>query len=105
MIELRPYQKECIEQILYCHEKKINRLLVSLPTGAGKTVIFTSLIQQIKKKTLIICHTYELQKQIQEKFLLFAPELSIGMVNGNEKDFQQQVVISTIQSAVRETLN
>ncbi len=36
--ELRPYQKECIEEILAAFGSGTNRQAISLPVGSGKTV-------------------------------------------------------------------
>ena len=67
MINLRDYQVECLSAIKTHFEKGSTRQLVSLPTGAGKTVIFASLIKETGKKTLVIAHTNELLKQAKDK--------------------------------------
>jgi superfamily II DNA or RNA helicase len=46
MIELRPYQHECIEAIESAEKNGTNRQLVALPTGTGKTIIFTTVAVQ-----------------------------------------------------------
>ena len=38
---LRPYQQETLDAMMRFYNKGINRQLVVLPTGAGKTVIFS----------------------------------------------------------------
>ena len=43
MLELRPYQIECLNAIESLHKQGKHRQLVSLPTASGKTVIFTQL--------------------------------------------------------------
>ena len=40
---LRPYQREAIDAVLAARRAGIRRMLVCLPTGAGKTVIFSHL--------------------------------------------------------------
>ncbi|MBL8193091.1 MAG: DEAD/DEAH box helicase family protein, partial [Blastocatellia bacterium] len=42
-ISLRPYQQEALLALDKSHKEGKNRLLISLPTGAGKTIIFANL--------------------------------------------------------------
>jgi len=70
VIQLRPYQQECIQA---CVDKllkeNVRRQAVSLPVGSGKTVIFSNLIQKIPPpqpdvtKVLVIAHRQELLHQ------------------------------------------
>ncbi|KAI1763778.1 P-loop containing nucleoside triphosphate hydrolase protein [Hypoxylon sp. FL1150] len=68
-IQLRDYQEECIQSVLNSLEHGHKRLGISLATGAGKTVIFTQLIDRIKpssnesNQTLILAHRRELVEQ------------------------------------------
>ena len=39
MISLRPYQQEALDAIIANEANGINRQLVVLPTGAGKTIL------------------------------------------------------------------
>lgn len=66
MIELRPYQKEGVEDVFnYIFDKK--RIIRQLPTGGGKTVEFAYICQRYvleeKKAILILVHRIELLKQ------------------------------------------
>lgn len=98
-LKLRPYQQECLEIIKSKLSQGISRLLIHLPTAAGKTVIFAHLIQQLQKKTLILAHTCELLDQAKDKIKMVSPGIDIGIVNGNFKEFNRSIVISSIQSA------
>ena len=40
-IQLRRYQQECLDEILASADRGVKRMLVALPTGTGKTVIFS----------------------------------------------------------------
>ena len=60
MLELRPYQVECLEAIETAEAKEVKRQLVSLPTGTGKTLIFSALSQARDGRTLILAHRDEL---------------------------------------------
>ncbi len=66
---LRDYQEECIQSVLASLGVGHKRLGISLATGAGKTVIFTQLIERVKPpsprrcQTLILAHRRELVEQ------------------------------------------
>jgi ATP-dependent helicase IRC3 len=98
-LRLRPYQEECLTSIHEHYAKGVNRQLVSLPTAAGKTVIFANLISQMKKKTLVLAHTTELLDQARDKITMISPDLDVGLVKGGRKEFDCDIVVSTIQSA------
>lgn len=103
-LKLRPYQEECIETITTKYSQGISRQLVHLPTAAGKTVIFSHLIQKTGYRTLVLAHTVELLEQARDKIQMICPGLDIGLVNAKNKEFDKPVVVSTIQSA-RQTDN
>lgn len=60
---LRPYQTEAIKQIKTSWYKHRNNLLV-LPTGAGKTFTFSSVIKDMALPTMVIAHRQELVSQM-----------------------------------------
>lgn len=67
---LRPFQTECLEAIRTAKQAGILRQLVSLPTGGGKTVIFSALPRFLgsEKRTLVLAHREELLDQAADKF-------------------------------------
>lgn len=74
---LREYQEKTIEKIRECFKLGYKALLVALPTGSGKTVIFSSLAEQTAKKNkkiLILVHRIELLKQTSSKLDIFGLE-------------------------------
>lgn len=98
-LKLRPYQEECLQSIHDHYSQGVNRQLIHLPTAAGKTVIFSHLIKQLDRKTLVLAHTCELLDQAKDKINMICPDLDVGLVNANSKEFNKPVVVSTIQSA------
>ena len=98
-MQLRPYQLECLESIEAKAKEGITRQMVVLPTGSGKTIIFSELIKRKNLKTLVIAHRIELIDQAREKLRVIAPELDVGILCGKEKNFRKQVTIASIQSA------
>ncbi|WP_231363908.1 DEAD/DEAH box helicase [Verrucomicrobium sp. 3C] len=64
---LRPYQAQCLEAIRNGW-KDARSLLVSAPTGSGKTVIFAYVAAEdveAGRKVLVLAHREELQAQAQ----------------------------------------
>ncbi|MEO8700212.1 MAG: DEAD/DEAH box helicase [Kofleriaceae bacterium] len=65
--ELRPYQREAIDAVLAARRAGIKRMVVCLPTGAGKTVIFSHLARLARKQVLVLAHREELLAQARDK--------------------------------------
>ncbi len=100
-ITLRPYQQECLEAIKKLRGQGKNRQLISLPTAAGKTVIFSQLIKDVDSglRIIIMAHTRELLEQAEDTLRAMAPHIKTGFVDGDRKEFDAQVVIASTQSA------
>jgi superfamily II DNA or RNA helicase len=64
---LRPYQRAAIDAVLAARRAGKRRLLVHLPTGAGKTVIFSHLAGLARRQVLVLAHREELLTQAREK--------------------------------------
>ncbi len=64
---LRPYQREAIEAVLQARRSGVRRMVVSLPTGAGKTVVFSHLARLARRQVLVLVHREELLSQAREK--------------------------------------
>jgi superfamily II DNA or RNA helicase len=72
-----------------------------MPTGSGKTVIFSMVAKELHVKTLVIAHSEELLAQAANKFRMIWPEATIGFVQGENDDTDAMVVIASIQTASR----
>jgi len=64
---LRPYQREAVEAVLSARRRGVRRMLVCLPTGAGKTVVFASLARLARRPVLVLAHRGELLTQARDK--------------------------------------
>lgn len=70
MFQLRPYQAEAKQAILSAWDEGYRKTLLVLPTGCGKTVVFSSVTEnQVEKghKVLIMAHRGELLQQAADK--------------------------------------
>ena len=100
-LALRPYQHEAIDEILAAISNGINRPLVSLPTGTGKTVVFAHLLAQRGGRGLVLAHRDELLRQAADKLMLVAPGLNVGIVKAGENQVAAQVVVASVQTLSR----
>ena len=67
MTVLRPYQEEAVAAVIAARRAGIRRMVVCLPTGAGKTVIFSELARLARKQVLVLAHREELLGQARAK--------------------------------------
>ncbi|KAI0387592.1 P-loop containing nucleoside triphosphate hydrolase protein [Hypomontagnella monticulosa] len=104
-IRLRDYQEECIQSVLSSLKQGHKRLGISLATGAGKTVIFTQLIDRIKSssneasQTLILAHRRELVEQAARHCTAAYPHKTVEIEMGNmHASGAADITIASIQS-------
>ena len=102
MIELRPYQNECIEAIETAEKTGTNRQLVALPTGTGKTIIFTTVAKKRNGRTLILAHRDELIEQAVDKLTMVWDDASVGVVKAERNEILKQVIVGSVQTVSRE---
>ena len=89
-IQLRDYQKECIDII-----DKLDKgsYLVSLPTGAGKTVVFSHIKR--KGRVLILSHRDELVRQPLQYY-----DCDCGIEKAEETSNGEEVVSASVPSLI-----
>lgn len=64
---LRDYQSEAIAAVVRARRRGVRRQLVCLPTGAGKTVIFSELARLARRPVLVLAHRAELLEQARNR--------------------------------------
>lgn len=104
--ELRPYQKEAIEAVSNARTQGMQRALICLPTGAGKTVIFSELAQRATHDVLVLAHREELLHQAKDKLeraLQGRAKVSIEQ-GSHHADPDARVVVCSIRSLSQERL-
>ena len=100
----RPYQDKAVREVLACYQKGARKMLLHLPTGSGKTIIATLIIEQLlplidSGKVLFIAHRRELLDQTAEKLRQHLPGLAITIDQGERRaDPAARVIIASIQS-------
>ena len=102
-IALRPYQEEALSSISTNLENGINKQLVVLPTGAGKTVIFSHLPKFLSTSLpmLVLAHRGELLIQAQEKILWSNPQLDVQIEKAELHADMCDVVVASVPTLGR----
>lgn len=105
-MELRPYQQEAREAVLDEWDKGINNTLLVLPTGCGKTIVFSKLIADLVsrgERVLVLAHRGELLEQAADKL-----SKSTGLGCATEKAEETCIgswyrcVVGSVQTMMRE---
>lgn len=105
-MELRPYQETARQKVQEEWEEGKKRTLLVLPTGTGKTIVFSKIIEDRVRKgerVLVIAHRGELLEQASDKLYK-----STGLKTATEKAEQTslgsfyRVVVGSVQTMQRE---
>ena len=113
-MKLRSYQKQAVDAIFDAWQK-FKSVLVVLPTGCGKTVVFASVIRRLmtaevkakgegeQKRVVVLAHREELVSQARDKITAIVPEadVQVEMADFKVVDYfgkKPDVVVSTVQT-------
>lgn len=98
MLSLRDYQEQAINEIRSAFTAGTTKQLVVLPTGAGKTVVFSELARRMDTRTLILVHRDELISQTVEKMSIIWPETLVGIVKAERNELLPPVIVASVQT-------
>lgn len=109
MLRPRDYQEEGSAALDAALVRGVRRPAIVLPTGAGKTVVFSLRALQFveqhpDQRFLILAHTDELVMQAYKKVRGIAPHLKVGIVKATRNEVHAQVIVAsvpTLRSAKR----
>lgn len=117
IISLRDYQQEAVRSLFDAWINDVRRPAVVLPTGSGKTVIFSHLVRDFHswrtacdgtnvgnggERSLILVHRDELADQALRKLKETAPDLSAGKIKAADNDVYADVMVASVQTLSRE---
>lgn len=103
---LRPYQQAAEQAVLHEWDSGNKRTLLVLPTGTGKTIVFSKIAEdrvRVGERVLIMAHRGELLDQASDKILK-----STGLKCAVEKAEQTclgswyRIVVGSVQTLTRE---
>jgi superfamily II DNA or RNA helicase len=105
-LQLRDYQLDIVQQIFSHWKYGSSAVAMQLPTGAGKTIIFTAVANEfiaMGEPVLVIAHRTELITQAASK-LETVTNLKIGTIKaGYKPDPASLIQVASIQTLVRRT--
>lgn len=112
-LKLRGYQEDAIAAVFKAWAgRRMRRPAIVLPTGAGKTVVFSSLVQRwreecgpsrmlegIGKRVIVLAHRDELVDQAISKLRALLPaDTSVGKVKAQDNDIDADVMVCSVQT-------
>ena len=100
-LQLRDYQQECLSSLGAAARRGVKRMLVALPTGTGKTVVFSQIPSMIKggRRMLVVAHREELLDQAAAEISRANPALTVDMEQAKlHASPWANVVVASIQT-------
>ena len=106
-MEIRPYQRDAIEAIEGEWDKGVDKTLLVLPTGTGKTVVFCRVTEdQVRGggRVLILAHRGELLDQAADKlYKVTGLRCAIEKAEEHSLNSWYRVTVGSVQTLMRET--
>jgi superfamily II DNA or RNA helicase len=105
MMELFDYQKQVVDELEAKIAEGVRRILVSLPTGGGKTVVAGENVRRAvaqSKRVVFIAHRDELLTQARRTIARF--DINAGIIkSGRDKDLRPQSLVQVCGIATLHT--
>lgn len=112
-IKLRDYQRQAIDAVFTAWSGGMQRPAIVLPTGAGKTVVFSALVREFMhdydlgeeyegrppgRRVMILAHRDELVDQAIAKLRAVMPGVNVGKVKATDRDVDADVMVCSVQT-------
>jgi len=102
MMSLRPYQRDALTGAREWWDSGELNALVVIPTGGGKTILFSALGQALRmegmRRILVLAHRKELVAQAADKWQKVDPGESVGIYMGSRKELHAAVISASVAS-------
>ncbi len=105
-IILRDYQERAKSAVLGAKDRGLHRVMVVMPTGTGKTTLFSSLVDEFDRSygetSLVVAHRMELLHQASNRIAQQVPRLQVGIEGGDHTaPFECRAVVAGVQTIGR----
>lgn len=106
LLNLRDIQEEALKAYMdnYYHTSffGVNKCLVSLPTGKGKTILSIKLAAQLKTRALVLVHKDDLVEGWKNDIdLCFGGKVKPGIIKAKKREVGKHITIATVQTLSR----
>jgi WhiB family redox-sensing transcriptional regulator len=105
---LREGQGPALQDIIeYVQSREAHEVrgYVSMPTGSGKTVIFSEAVKQLDRPSLVLVPTRQLVDQTLAEMRTRIPNKKINSLQGREQDHGQHDVLVTTYSSIAQKVD
>ena len=99
-MELKPRQQEAFNAVLAALDRGIDRQLVALPTGTGKTVLAAHIAKRFDR-VLFLAHRQELIEQTARTMAIVDPDRTQGRIEQGIHDLAGQFVVAMLPTVHR----
>ncbi|MFT5051695.1 MAG: superfamily II DNA or RNA helicase [Chlamydiales bacterium] len=105
-MQLRPYQSAALEAVRAAYKRKHRSVLVVMPTGTGKTVLFAEISRLAKGPVLVLAHRQELIEQARDKISAWCDDV-VAVEMGDRREFTRpdgtrpKITVASIQTLRR----
>lgn len=107
MMQLRPYQRQCVDAVYDHLRTRDDNPCAVVPTAGGKTPIMATICKDAvghwNGRVLILAHVKELLEQTADKLRTVCPEVEFGIYSAGLKrrDTSHSVIVAGIQSVYK----
>ncbi|MCB9914804.1 MAG: DEAD/DEAH box helicase [Planctomycetes bacterium] len=105
-MSLRPYQVAALEAVRAAFRARHRRVLVVMPTGTGKTVLFAEVARLAKGPVLVLAHRQELVEQARAKIAAWCDDV-VAVEMADRRDLTRagggraKITVASVQSLRR----
>ncbi len=102
-MQLRPYQAAALEAVRDAYRRKHRAVLVVMPTGTGKTVLFAEIARLAKGPVLVLAHRQELVEQARQKIAAWCDDV-VAVEMAGRREFTRpdgtrpRITVASIQT-------
>jgi DNA repair protein RadD len=100
MHQLYPYQQKAVDALRHEYRSGARSVLFVLPTGGGKTVVFSHIAEHARGKVLVLVHRVELLEQASRSLARFG--VPHGTIRSRQDlDLSERVQVASVQTIAR----